>query len=252
MSSWRLLNRTWCLWPSRPIAIIEMIGGSYVSASPHLSYKRFLDGLGKKGFAIHAWSYLPTLDHQAQANEAWKDLRKCREKLQSRISNQISVIRIGHSLGCKLHLLAPDRGRNCQSFVALSFNNYTAENSIPMFSEIGQRLGIDNEFRPSPNETIKLISQKYFQPKNLIIKFKEDNLDESQILLISLKRRECEDFSHSLEINGDHLTPVSLGIRQKLLRKWSNNNSKQKSIEILVQKITDWCLKESRSQFIQN
>ena len=109
MTNWRKIDQTWCSWPSKPTALIEMIGGSYLAATPNISYKTLLNSLSQKNIAIHAWSYIPSLDHQAQANEAWKDLRKCRLKLESRIGNiSYEPIRLGHSLGCKLHLIAPD------------------------------------------------------------------------------------------------------------------------------------------------
>ena len=76
MTQWRKINRTWCIWPSRPKELIEMIGGSYLGISPNISYKRLLEGLGKKNIAIHAWNYIPGFDHQAQANEAWKEFRE--------------------------------------------------------------------------------------------------------------------------------------------------------------------------------
>ena len=77
MSNWRKIDRTWCYWPSNPIALIEMIGGSYLSVTPNITYKSLLESLILKKFAIHAWSYIPSFDHQAQANDAWKCLRKC-------------------------------------------------------------------------------------------------------------------------------------------------------------------------------
>ncbi len=104
MANWRKIDQTWCSWPSKPIGLIEMIGGSYLSASPNISYKRLLEGLSKRNFAIHAWCYLPGFDHQEQSNQAWRDLRTCRLKLESRIGNKsFETIKIGHSLGCKLH-----------------------------------------------------------------------------------------------------------------------------------------------------
>ena len=128
MTQWRKINRTWCIWPSRPKELIEMIGGSYLGISPNISYKRLLEGLSKKNIAIHAWNYIPGFDHQAQANEAWKEFRECRFKLESRIGiKSYKPIRLGHSLGCKLHLISPDRGRISKLFIGLSFNNFKAD-----------------------------------------------------------------------------------------------------------------------------
>ena len=236
MNRWRRVEKIWCNWPSNPIGLIEMIGGSYLAASPHISYKFLLEGIAKAGFAIHAWSYLPGFDHQAQANEAWKDFRNCKKKLEERISSELKTSRIGHSLGCKLHLLAPDGGRNCHSLINLSFNNYNARKSIPMIGKLASKLKIQTEFSPGPRETIKLIGTKYKQPNNLIIKFNDDHLDQSEILINCLNKR-LEDNSKKLLLKGDHLTPASTGLRQDFLGNWAVDNSKIKSLDTLIKEI---------------
>ena len=67
-------------------------------------------------------------------------------------------IRIGHSLGCKLHLIAPDGGRKSNSFIGLSFNNFKIDKSIPFLSKAKKKLKIQAEFSPSPSETMRIIS----------------------------------------------------------------------------------------------
>ena len=184
MANWRKIDNTWCRWPSKPIALVEMIGGSYLGISPNISYKRLLEALSKKNIAIHAWNYIPGFDHQAQANEAWKEFRECRIKLESRIGiKSYKPIRIGHSLGCKLHLISPDRGRISKLFIGLSFNNFKADKSIPLLRKMSQKLNFQTEFSPSPSETLNLIREHYEQINNLLIKFKNDNLDQNDLLL---------------------------------------------------------------------
>ncbi len=242
MKRWRNLDNIYCLWPAKPIGLFEMIGGSYLSSNSQITYRRFLEGLHDCNIAIHTWDYLPSFDHQTQANEAWKSFRKCRKKLELRVGDLPKSIRIGHSLGCKLHLLAPDGGRNSSSLIAISFNNFTASKSIPMLKKIGPKLGFHSEFSPSPNETLNLIYTHYLQPKNLLIQFKEDQLDQSQILFNCLKKR-SKDSSESLVLDGDHLTPASAGLRQNLLGNLAENNSKYKNIKTLVNSIYDWISK---------
>ncbi len=239
MNRWRRINHTWCNWPSKPLGLIELIGGSYLSISPHISYRRLLEELSKKNLAIHTWSYIPGLDHQSQANEAWKDLRSCRNQLQKRIGFILPPLRIGHSLGCKLHLLAPDGGRNSKALVTLGFNNFTANRSIPMMSKLGPQLGLQIEFSPSPKETYRFISEHYLQPKNLLINFSEDKLDQSTDLLKHLNHRKGDE-SIRLEVPGDHLTPASAGVRKRILGEWGDNPSKMKSIQVLINKIYEW------------
>ena len=171
MTRWRRNGKIWSLWPSKPVGLIELVGGSYLANNPQITYRRLIEGLAKLDFAVNAWSYLPALDHQTQANEAWKEFRFCRKNLEGRVGSLPKSIRLGHSLGCKLHLLAPDGGRNSRALIALSFNNFSARDSIPMIGKLSSRLGMQSEFSPSPKRTIQIISNQYLQPRNLIVKF---------------------------------------------------------------------------------
>ena len=94
MMRWRLIEKVWCSWPSRPNGLVEVIGGSYLAATPHLTYRRLFEGLIEHNIAIHAWSYIPGFDHQIQANNAWKNLRYCRKKLEDRVGDIPKVIRL--------------------------------------------------------------------------------------------------------------------------------------------------------------
>ncbi len=233
MNRWRNYGSVWALWPSKPIGLIEMIGGSYLASNPQLSYRRLLESLAKKNLAVHAWGYLPNLDHQVQSVEAWKELRATKKILEKRVGTIPDPIRMGHSLGCKLHLLSPDGGRNSKALIAISFNNFKAQNSIPMLKNISKRIGIKSEFSPSPLQTIEQIKSYYIQPNNLIIRFEEDTLDQSHLLLNCLKERKTDN-SKQLLLNGDHLTPASVGFREKIFGEWVNNASQIDSISRIV------------------
>ena len=239
MSTFRRISDVSCQWPSRPIGLIELIGGSYISIKPEVTYKRLISELLRENFAVHSWSYIPNFDHQMQANHAWKQFRISRDILEKRVGLKQKAIRLGHSLGCKLHLLAPDGGRNCNGLVAISFNNFKATKSIPMIKKMSKRLNFKTEFSPSPVETLKLIREHYEQMNNLLIRFKNDNLDENNLLLKSLKERDS-DKSKIIQLNGNHLTPVSLGLREKVLRSNSQSSLKYKNIDLIVEAITHW------------
>ena len=239
MSTVRRISNIFCQWPPRPIGLIEIIGGSYISIKPEITYKRLIYGLLQRNFAVHTWSYIPNFDHQIQANQAWKQFRISRKILEDRIGLIPKSIRLGHSLGCKLHLLAPDGGRNCNGLVAISFNNFKANRSIPMLKKMSQRLDFQTEFSPSPLETLNLVREQYEQKNNLLIKFKDDKLDQNNLLLQSLKER-ASDKSKILQLDGNHLTPVSLGLREKLLKSNYQNSFKYKRIDLIVDQITNW------------
>jgi hypothetical protein len=239
MSTVRRISEVFCQWPSRPVGLIEIIGGSYISIRPEITYKRLISGLLQRGFAVHSWSYIPNFDHQMQANYAWKQFRTSRNILEKRIGFSPKSIRLGHSLGCKLHLLAPDGGRNCNGLVAISFNNFKAAKSIPMLRKASQKLDFQTEFSPSPVETLNLIKEYYEQINNLLITFKNDNLDQNDLLLKSLKERD-RDESEIIQLNGNHLTPVSFGLREKLMKANSQKSLKYKNIDSIVDKIKKW------------
>ena len=239
MTRWRRLGKAWGLWPAQPIALVEMIGGSYLAASPQLSYRRLLEALADHNLAVHTWGYVPGFDHQAQANEAWSNLRRCRQELETRVGPLPAPLRLGHSLGCKLHLLSPDGGRNSKALVALSFNNFTADRSIPMLRELRSRFDFHTEFSPSPKETMRLIRECYHQPHNLLVSFGKDDLDQSPSLLHCLQQR-SDDATQSCHLPGDHLTPASAGLRQNLLGNWADDSARAETIKQLVETICCW------------
>lgn len=239
MSTFRRISDVSCQWPSRPIGLIEIIGGSYISIKPEVTYKRLISGFLQRNFAVHSWSYIPNFDHQLQANYAWKQFRQCRKILEKRVGLKPKSIKLGHSLGCKLHLLAPDGGRDCDGLVAISFNNFKADKSIPLLRKMSQKLNFQTEFSPSPSETLNLIREHYEQTNNLLIKFKNDNLDQNNLLLKSLKERPS-DKSKLMLLEGNHLTPVSTGIKEKLLKSKFQSSLKYEKIDYIVDQVTHW------------
>ena len=239
MNTFRRISDISCQWPSRPIGLIELIGGSYISIKPEVTYKRLISGFLQRNFAVHSWGYIPNFDHQLQANYAWKQFRQSRKVLEKRVGLKPKSIKLGHSLGCKLHLLAPDGGRDCDGLVAISFNNFKADKSIPFLRKISQKLNFQTEFSPSPSETLNLIREHYDQINNLLIKFKNDNLDQNDLLLKSLKERPF-DKSKIILLDGTHLTPVSVGLREKLLKSNFQSSSKYEEIDLLVDQVTHW------------
>ena len=234
MAPWQQRQDLWCLEPSgAERGLIEFIGGSYLAASPQLSYRRLLEELGGRGWRIHAWSYVPGFDHQRQANEAWRSFRLARRQWDRSSEHPCRPLRLGHSLGCKLQLLAPDGGRGAQGLVALSFNNYSAERSVPMLAELGRTFGFQSEFSPSPPKTLREIQQNYRQPYNLLIRFTSDHLDQSTALHSILQSRDL-DQSRLVTLPGDHLTPSSAGIRRQFLGEWADSQERKRQVAQLA------------------
>jgi hypothetical protein len=245
MARWRQLGELWLLEPSGTCkGTLQFIGGSYLAATPQLSYRRLLESLARRHWRILAWSYVPGFDHQAQANAAWRQFRLQRQ------STTGPLLRLGHSLGCKLHLLAPDGGRACDGLVALSFNNFSAERSVPLLAELGQQFQFRSEFSPSPEQTLELVGRSYGQPRNLLVRFNRDELDQSARLLGVLRQRP-QDRSQLLELPGDHLTPASAGLRRQLLGNWADDPSRQRAVDQLAEAIGHWSLQPSNQSAAQ-
>jgi hypothetical protein len=233
MTRWRQRGDIWELEPAAlERGTLEFIGGSYLAASPQLSYRRLLEALAGLGWRVRAWSYVPGFDHQDQANLAWRRFRQLR-------GADGAVLRLGHSLGCKLHLLAPDGGRGSSALVALSFNNFSAERSIPLLAELGQQFNFRSEFSPSPEQTLKQVALTYRQPRNLLVRFNRDQIDQSKRLLGVLQARP-DDASELQELPGDHLAPASAGLRQNLLGKWADDPARQQALERIARTIDTW------------
>jgi hypothetical protein len=182
---------------------------------------------------------VPGFDHQSQANEAWRTFRRARAVVGG--DGTTPRLRLGHSLGCKLHLLAPDGGRGCEALVALSFNNFSAERSVPLLAEMGQQFGFRSEFSPSPEQTLRQVRESYRQPRNLLVRFRRDGLDESPPLLAALNARPG-DASELVELPGDHLTPASAGVRRQLLGDWADDPARVRQIGQLGDRIVAWGL----------
>lgn len=237
---WCQRGSLWCLTPPEPVGVVEMIGGSYLAATPQLSYRRLLESLAEESWAVRALSYVPSFDHQAQAADAWRAFRRERVMDESRGLDRhtLPTMRVGHSLGCKLQLLAPDGGRSCCGLVAMSFNNFSADRSIPLLGELAPRLQLTTDFSPGPAETLRLVQQSYLCSHNLLIRLGTDQLDQSLSLLDCLRQR-CDDDSQLLQLAGDHLTPASAGLRRQVLGAWADTPARVRSLRLLGDAIAE-------------
>jgi len=108
-----------------------------------------------------------------------------------------------------------------------------------MLKKISKRLEFQTEFSPSPRETLNLIREHYEQINNLLIRFKNDKLDQNNLLFKSLKERDS-DKSEIKQLDGNHLTPISLGLIENLLKADFQSSLKYKKIDSIVDLITQW------------
>jgi hypothetical protein len=233
--TWRQRGELWICDGSPGGPRLEFIGGNGLGTSPQLSYRRLLEALARRGWTLVCWPYLPGFDHQLLAAQACRSFRRDRERSGA---SAAATLRLGHSLGCKLQLLAPDGGRGCRATALMSFNNYGAERSVPLLAELGPRLGVRSEFSPSPARTLACVREGHGPPQNLLLRFRDDGIDQSAELLAALATRP-HDASVLEELPGDHLAPASAGLRQQWLGG-AGDGGRQRQIETIAATIDGW------------
>lgn len=208
---WQEISGGWVLLPPRPIGIVHFLGGAFVATAPQLTYRWLLEQLGREGYAAIATPYVNTLDHAVIARNVLNRFESIHQRLQATDiggTRYLPIYGIGHSLGCKLHLLigslfSVERAGN----ILISFNNYPASRAIPFIEQFKANPAFNIEFTPSPLETNELIAQHYGVRRNLLIKFINDNIDQTVSLTPVLQAR-FPSMVALLTLPGNHLTPL--------------------------------------------
>ncbi|AUT00089.1 hypothetical protein CLI64_06685 [Nostoc sp. CENA543] len=217
---WKEIRGNWVLIPPNPVGIIHFLGGAFVATAPHLTYRWLLEQIAAKGYVIIATPFVNTLDHIAIAKTVLLNFDRTIERLSDSGALRkayLPAYGLGHSMGCKLHLLIGslfpvERAGN----ILISFNNYAAKDAIPLVEQFNSALTI--EFTPSPLETNKIVQEGYQVRRNLLIKFQNDNLDQSTVLTKILKARFPEMVTAQI-LPGNHTTPLGQDI------KWQTGSS---------------------------
>uniref|UniRef100_B8HUY0 DUF1350 domain-containing protein n=1 Tax=Cyanothece sp. (strain PCC 7425 / ATCC 29141) TaxID=395961 RepID=B8HUY0_CYAP4 len=206
--NWQEVKENWVLLPTRPLAIIHFLGGAFVAAAPQTTYNRLLEFLAKQGYGIIATPFINTLDHRAIATEVETKFERALASLQQqgRLKRFLPIYGLGHSMGCKLHLLMGSLSDvNRAGNIFLSFNNFSADQAIPLVQSLN--LGSTLEFTPTPRETNRLIQQHYQVRRNLLIRFSNDEIDQTLQLQKILEER-FPGLISLRQLPGSHLTPL--------------------------------------------
>jgi Protein of unknown function (DUF1350) len=230
---WQELYGNWILVPARPIAIIHFLGGAFVATAPQLTYRRLLERLALEGYAIVATPFVNTFDHSAIAQTVYRNFDRALEYLlETRFRRRyLPIYGIGHSMGCKLHLLigsqfAIERSGN----ILISYNNYAAKDAVPLveqvssvfsqvaaaFSEFSQTKLTQTfapvEFMPSPTETTRIVAERYSVQRNLLVHFSNDTIDQTKALTTVLQTR-FPGMVTAQALSGNHLTPLGPDVK---------------------------------------
>ncbi len=212
---WQEISGGWVYLPNREITgIVHFLGGAFVATAPQVTYRSLLEQIGQEGYAIVATPFLNTLDHGAIAREVLNRFETILDRLHKTKAlgrRYLPIYGIGHSLGCKIHLLigslfSVERAGN----ILISYNNYPARRAIPLLEQLPLNVtpAFDVEFTPSPGETNQLIISSYEVRRNLLIKFDDDDIDQTISLNPVLEQRFPQMIA-LLTLPGNHLTPLS-------------------------------------------
>ena len=249
---WQEISGNWVYLPRQEmIGIIHFLGGAFVATAPQVSYRSILEQLSKAGYGIVATPFLNTLDHFAIAREVLNRFETVLERLQKtgKLGKAyLPIYGVGHSMGCKLHLLigsiyCVERAGN----ILISFNNYPVNKAIPFMEQLNLSPILDVEFTPSPAETNCLIKDNYTVRRNLLLKFNQDNLDQT-IDLNSLLKKRFPQMVTMRTLTGNHMTPLSQKVQWQVgdlytpidaIGQWLNQGI-SKNLQILNQELITW------------
>ncbi|KJH70433.1 DUF1350 family protein [Aliterella atlantica] len=212
---WQEISGNWVLIPRHPVGIVHFLGGAFVATAPHLTYRWLLEQLAEQGFAVVATPFVNTLDHSAIALSVLQSFDRTVAELHARSllrRRYLPIYGLGHSMGCKLHLLigslfSVERAGN----ILISFNNFAARDAIPLVQQLNHP-AFAVEFTPSPVETNNLVQERYSVRRNLLIKFSNDTLDQSAALSQLLQQR-FPNMVTAQTINGSHTTPLGQDVK---------------------------------------
>ncbi len=220
--NWQEISGNWVILPQNPIGIIHFLGGAFVGSAPHVTYRLLLEYLAAKGFIVIATSFVNTLDHITIAKQVLLNFERALVRLEDRSiigKGYLPIYGVGHSMGCKLHLLIGSLFPvNRAGNILISFNNYAASDAIPLVEQLNSTLEI--EFVPTPQETNKLVQENYNVRRNLLVKFSNDTIDQSTTLREILDKR-FPGMVTAQTLQGSHLTPIGQDVSWKPGREFN-------------------------------
>nr|KJB33237.1 hypothetical protein B456_006G003600 [Gossypium raimondii] len=230
-SDWSQVEGAWVLKPKglKPKSVVHFVGGIFVGAAPQLTYRLFLERLSEKGVLVIATPYASGFDYFFIADEVQSKFDRCLRFLQE-IGRDLPTFGIGHSLGSVIHLLIGSRYAIPRSGnVLMAFNNQAemtlkqieslsppimkqilplVEQLPPLYMDLAKGR---EDFSPKPEEAQRLIKSYYGISRNLLIKFKDDSIDETPKLAKVLSSESAISSMLDMSIRslpGDHGLPL--------------------------------------------
>jgi hypothetical protein len=123
--------------------------------------------------------------------------------------------------------------------ILVAFNNYPVKQAIPFGEQLAQlqldkfltgvqkqlrqlnlQVDLNFEFTPSPEETNLLIAENYRVRRNLLIKFSNDDIDQT-LGLRPILNQQTADLVAYCPLPGNHLTPLGQDIQWETGQEFS-------------------------------
>lgn len=137
---WKEVEGNFVLAPPdgiKPVGIVHFLGGAFVGAAPHISYRYLLETISERGLIIVATPYRLDLDYLRICDGIVAKFDKTLVHLKQEYGS-LPIIGMGHSCGALLHTLLsslfPDVKKDLN--ILISFNNRPASHAIPAFHEL--------------------------------------------------------------------------------------------------------------------
>ncbi|AFZ45668.1 protein of unknown function DUF1350 [Halothece sp. PCC 7418] len=208
MTNWEEVAGNSVLLPPQPKGLIHFLGGAFVATVPQVTYSWLLESLAEEGYGVIATPFLNDLNHSAIAQRALNRFETAYQRL-GLFQRYLPIYGIGHSMGCKLHLLINSlyevkRAGN----LLISYNNYPAREAVPFVEQLNHLAAFDLEFTPSPERTFDIVQNNYQKTRTLLVRFQNDTIDQTEDLKPILEQRFPSLVSY-LQLSGNHLTPVN-------------------------------------------
>lgn len=219
---WLEIDDNWVLVPPKPIAVVHFLGGAFMGAAPHVTYRWLLEAIADRGYIIVTTPFINTFDHYQIARSVLERFNHTLAELErfGKLRRRyLPLYGLGHSMGCKLHLLIGSLPKiNRAGNILIAYNNAPVNEAIPLGLNLSSLLEL--EFTPSPEETETLIQKDYQIRRNLLIRFQQDTIDQSGRLIAILQAR----FANMVTLQtlaGNHLTPLGQDINWQAGREFS-------------------------------
>lgn len=277
---------------STPQSIILFLGGAVLGSYPHIAYSELLHRISSKtNSSVIAVPYPIGLNHFDIAKSCEKQFQKAITYMEENmyipqppstksIISSLPIYVLGHSLGCKLHLIrisAVKRSwENLNGIGFISFNNYGLSQSVSMAKSFASSLsgeqkkasnektqmmdiffnfveqaaqGIGFDFSPNPVETERMARLKFtneLQEKCRVFQFDQDELDCTEQFI------SCCPIASVSKLPGTHLTPVYLqfgindlpetaqSLTEQLTDYQSASFGNEEQLNILVDEVCSW------------